>query len=207
MSRDLIAPQESAFRTHVLADGSVFLQGELPAALRLDAAAFARLWDSHPAEYARIPMHGKLVATPRWVQAFGGAYHHVTDEETSPVPAHLAPYLAWGRRAIDPRLNSVFVNWYDAALGHYIGPHRDYRSGMAAGSPIVTISFGEDRVFRLKPWRRPGATLDFAARDGTVFVIPYDTNLAWTHEVPRLARNRGRRISVTLRALTGKPGA
>ena len=35
---------------------------------------------------------------------------------------------------------------------------------------------------------------------GGVFVMPYATNLAWTHEVPHFARDRGRRVSVTLRA-------
>jgi DNA oxidative demethylase len=140
------------------------------------------------------------------VKAYGGAYRHHDAKDVDPVPPDLAPFLAWARDAFDVRLNSVFVNWYDAALGHYIGRHRDYRSGMQRGSPIVTISLGADRVFRLRPWGRAGATLDFAARDGTVFVIPYDTNLAWTHEVPLRVRDRGRRISVTLRALTGAPG-
>jgi hypothetical protein len=36
-----------------------------------------------------------------------------------------------------------------------------------------------------------------------VFVLPYDTNQAWTHEVPHSAPIGGRRISVTLRAFGG----
>jgi hypothetical protein len=42
--------------------------------------------------------------------------------------------------------------------------------------------------------------LDFPAQDGTIFVMPYDTNRAWKHSVPKSARYVGRRISVTFRA-------
>ena len=37
---------------------------------------------------------------------------------------------------------------------------------------------------------------------GTVFILPYATNLVWKHGVPKSARYTGRRISVTLRAFT-----
>jgi hypothetical protein len=44
-----------------------------------------------------------------------------------------------------------------------------------------------------------GGRRDFPARNGSEFVMPYETNLAWTHEVPRARKSSGRRISVTLR--------
>lgn len=123
------------------------------------------------------------------------------------MPENLAPLLTWACQTIDPRLNGILLNWYDASQAHYIGKHRDSRTNMIEGAPIVTISLGSERVFRLRPWRREGAVLDFAAVNGAVFVMPYDTNLAWTHEVPHSARCTGRRISVTLRALHVAPVA
>lgn len=33
----------------------------------------------------------------------------------------------------------------------------------------------------------------------SVFIMPYVTNQAWTHEVPRARKRSGKRISVTLR--------
>jgi hypothetical protein len=45
-----------------------------------------------------------------------------------------------------------------------------------------------------------GRVLDLAATHGAVFVMPFDTNEAWKHLVPHRARDRGRRISVTVRA-------
>ena len=78
------------------------------------------------------------------------------------------------------------------------GRHRDSVRGMVDGAPIVTISLGEARPFRLRPWRRQGF-VDFAAPNGTVLVLPYATNRAWTHEVPQSKRATGRRISLTFR--------
>ena len=93
----------------------------------------------------------------------------------------------------------MLVNWYDGNLGHYIGKHRDDTRDLVKGSPIVTISFGEERPFRLRPRKGNGFT-DFPAREGAVFVMPWETNLEWTHEVPCHRKHQGRRISVTLRA-------
>ena len=71
---------------------------------------------------------------------------------------------------------------------------------MIDGAPIVTISLGEERIFRLRPWKMASERVDFPAPDGTVFVLPYATNQRWTHEVPKQKRRTGRRISITLRA-------
>lgn len=174
--------------------------GRLPAALLPDDAAFAALWDLHPAAYHVISMHGRAVATPRWQQAYGADYHYTGRvNRAEPLTPAMTPFLAWARAAIDPRLDALLFNWYDAEHAHYIGKHRDSTRDMIDGAPIVTISLGATRLFRLRPWRAAGI-VDLEAAHGSVIVIPYATNLAWTHEVPHRAGDRGRRISITLRA-------
>ena len=93
----------------------------------------------------------------------------------------------------------MLINWYDGSKGHYIGPHRDSPEGLLEDAPIVTISFGEERIFRLRPYGGKGK-IDIPVVDGTVLVIPYGTNRTWTHEVPKSAKGDGKRMSVTLRA-------
>ncbi len=190
----------NGFERHELEDGHPFFVGELPQPLRFDAAGFEDLWCLHPAGYHVIKMHGRDVATPRWQQAYGADYHYAGQTNRAlPVPPILAPLWDWSLATLDPRLNGLLLNWYDGKLGHYIGLHHDSTRNMVVGAPIVTISFGEERIFRLShPGRK--VTRAFPARDGTVFIMPYETNLAWKHGVPRRARYRGRRISVTLRA-------
>lgn len=116
------------------------------------------------------------------------------------VPSELEPLHVWIREQIDPRLNGLLLNWYDAEHGHYIGKHRDSTINMVTGSPILTISLGAERVFRLRRWKGDPSTHDVPTGNGTVIVMPYDVNLAWTHEVPHSAKAVGRRISITARA-------
>jgi alkylated DNA repair dioxygenase AlkB len=127
------------------------------------------------------------VKTPRWQQAYGEDYYysgHVN--KALPIPPVMTPLLHWARAQIDPRLNGILLNWYDGKLSHYIGRHRDSTVKLYPGGPIVTISLGEERIFRLRPWRsqHTAQEVDFTALDGTVFVMPFQTNAAWTHEVP-----------------------
>ena len=189
----------AALVDRALPDGLVVQLGRLPATLLPDPAGLAALWELHPSEYHVITMHGRPVATPRWQQAYGADYHYTgrVNRGLPPTPEML-PFLAWSREQVDPRLNSLLFNWYDAEHAHYIGKHRDSTRDMVDGSPIVTISLGATRLFRLRPWRGSGM-IDLEADHGAVIVIPYATNLAWTHEVPHRASDRGRRISITLR--------
>lgn len=190
----------AAFRTLALDAAHSIQLGELPPALVPDAAGFAALWASHPAEFHEIKMHGRPVRTPRWQQAYGADYRYTgnTNRALPPTPP-MEAWLAWARAAVDPRLNGLLLNWYDGAADHYIGKHRDSDINRVEGSPIVTLSFGDERSFRLRPWRGAGF-IDVPATDGGVIIVPWATNRAYAHEVPATRAARGRRISVTLRA-------
>lgn len=189
------------FTTHDLGDGLAFLTGRLPAGLVWDATTFDDVWALHPDAKPVIHLHGRRVEIPRWQRAYGADYRFSGQTMAAgPVPALLEPLIAWVRSAVHPDLNGLLLNWYDGP-GHYIGPHRDSTAGMVPGAPIVTLSFGEKRVFRLTCGS--GATkrtLDFPAADGAAFVLPFATNKVWKHGVPKSARYAGRRVSVTVRA-------
>lgn len=191
---------ELRFTPHDLGDGLLFLVGRVPDDLLWDQAVFDAAWDLHPAIRPDIHLHGRRVQIPRWQQAYGEDYRFSGQVSRAlPVPDLLAPLLAWAQRDIHPALNGLLLNWYEGP-GHYIGPHHDSTQNMVAGAPIVTISFGEERKFRLS--RGTGETKqvrDFPAPHGTAFVLPHETNAVWKHAVPKSTRYTGRRISVTVR--------
>lgn len=190
----------AGFERHKLDEHYSVYSSRLPPELVLSEAEFEELWDLHPIEHNDIRIHGRIVKTPRWQQAYGVDYYFSGQTYGAiPTPGILEPFVAWGRSVICSEYNGVLVNWYDGQRDHYIGKHRDSVANMIAGAPIATISLGEQRRFRMRPWKGRGFR-DFPAKPGSVFVIPYDTNLAWTHEVPPSRRLNGRRISVTLRA-------
>lgn len=176
-------------------------RGTLPNELIPDSGLLSRLWNLHPENFHTVKILGKTVETPRWQQAYNKSYQYTGSRNNAlPVPSELSPYWEWAITSIDPRLNGLLLNWYDGALGHYIGKHRDSTHNMIEGAPIVTISFGEERVFRLRPWEAERGNKDFVVRNGSVIVVPYDTNQSWMHEIVKSKKLLGKRISLTLRA-------
>lgn len=193
--------RDEAWQVHQLATSHALWTGRLPHELMPGPVRFQELWDEHPLEYSELMMHGRLVPMPRWQAIYGADYHFSGSRHVAaPIPDFLVPWVNWARSTIEPLLNGAVVNWYDARLGHYIGKHRDSTTHMIVGAPIVMLSFGEQRTLRLRPWKRAGEFIDFPVDDGAVVILPYATNLAWTHEITKSKHCLGRRISVTLRA-------
>ncbi|CAM2008044.1 alpha-ketoglutarate-dependent dioxygenase AlkB [Acanthopleuribacter pedis] len=187
-------------QNHQLDAGHHIQTGTLPAELILDTAGFDSLWASRPADFHIVHMHGKPVPTPRWQQAYGKDYVYSGNiNRALPTTATLAPFLAWARERFHDGINSLLLNWYDGTQGHYIGRHRDATAHMVPDSPIITVSLGEERIFRLRPYGGKGFH-DVTLGHGAVVLIPFATNQRWTHEVPHFKRFTGRRISITLRA-------
>ena len=148
----------------------------------------------------RQPGKGTMIPVPRWQQAYDRDYRYSGGVNVAlPLPPIFQPFLAWAREQFDERLNGLPLNWYDAELAHRIGPHRDSIVGLVEGAPIITISLGAARVFRLWPAKAKGF-VDFEAAHGIVFVLPWETNLHVKHGVPHRAADTGRRISITVRA-------
>ena len=193
-------------RTHEIF-GHLFVSTHLPPELD----EFARshlpdLWDLHPTTFPSIrqPFTGKIIPLPRWQQAYGRNYAFTGSVNAAlPIPPILDPFLRFAQGELDPRLNGLLLNWYDADQHHYIGAHSDSIVGLVKGTPIVTITVGATRTFRLRPRKGP-AFVDFPASHGTVFVMPWETNLNTRHEVPWLKSATGRRISITARAFGTK---
>jgi len=191
----------SLFETRELdQDYSVFTSGEPVPNFVLNDAIFLKIWDLHPKEYHIVKIHGKEIPTPRWQQAYGKNYNYTGSKNNAlPIPDILKVFLEWSQKNIDDRLNGLLLNWYDGLKSHYIGAHRDSTKDLQEGSPIVTISLGEERVFRMRPYKNKGFK-DIEMRNGTVIVVPWNTNQHWTHEVPHFKKYSGKRISITLRA-------
>ena len=194
--------QFEKFTEHKLDDTCSIFTGQLPTELVPDQDSFETFWNLHPEAYHSIKLFEKVLKTPRWQQAYNKDYQYSGSKNNAePVPEILKPYWQWCQDNIHTELNGLLLNWYDGSLGHYIGKHRDSIDGLVQGTPIVTISFGQERIFRMRPWQGTGFK-DFKAENGDIVIIPWDTNMNWTHEVPKFKKYAARRISVTLREFT-----
>ena len=136
----------------------------------------------------------------------------VEDRHGSPSSPCVTPSTEGG----DPTpwlLNSALVNWY--RNGHdYIGAHSDRQANglLLVGSPIVSVSYGAERTFRIRPMRsqaeydvghRVAVVRDIPLRHGTVVVMGGMMQEFFTHEVPKVGGDKGgrvgARVNVTMR--------
>lgn len=143
-----------------------------------------------------------------WVTDKDGGYryqphHPVTGRPWPPIPEMLASL--W-REFAPPDLppEACLVNFYDAAAR--MGLHQD-RDEKALDAPVVSVSLGDDCLFRIGGTSRRDPTRSLRLSSGDVVVLGGASRLAF-HGVDRihagtstLLKNGGR-INLTLRRIT-----
>ncbi|KAG6611587.1 dna repair system specific for alkylated dna [Phytophthora cinnamomi] len=177
---------------------------------------FQQAWDAHPKQHDTIMMFGRPAKLPRFQQLCGemGSYRYSgkTFEAQKKYPQGLEHAVLQMQRIVeDPvthctRLTGGLVNWYENG-DHYIGPHADDERDMLACSPIVALSLGATRrfVFTKKTSKSAPkgdeavARMEIQMEDGDLMIMGGTTQRTHKHALPKMARCREPRISITLR--------
>jgi alkylated DNA repair dioxygenase AlkB len=181
-----------------LDDSSWLVTDQIPKDLFQDN--FDILWSLHPEEYGTVKIYGKLINTPRWQQCymrdytFSGLTH-----KALPLPAEFQPYLEFANSLGHGVFNIALVNYYGHG-GHYIGKHSDNEPEIVQNSPIVTISLGATRKFRIRDKTNNTKVCDLELKHGTCLVMGGEMQKRYFHEVPKVAKS-DRRISITFRQM------
>ncbi|KAG7392252.1 hypothetical protein PHYPSEUDO_001356 [Phytophthora pseudosyringae] len=180
------------------------------------SSMFNQAWEARPKEHDTIMMFGKPAKLPRFQQLCGemGSYRFSgkTFEAQKKYPPGLRHAVQHMQRMVeDPatrhtRLSGGLVNWYESG-DHYIGPHADDERDMMACTPIVALSLGATRrfVFTKKTSKSAPqgdetvARMELQMEDGDLMIMGGTTQRTHKHAVPKMARCREPRISVTLR--------
>lgn len=177
----------------------------IPQHVTLNDSQFNELWEQHPKELGRVMIADSVISTPRWQQSYLRSYQFTGMDHAAldTVPAVLLPLKRW----VDEELgygsfNQVFVNWY-ADGSHYIGPHSDDTTQLVPGSPIVSVSFGASRVFRIHSRRGGPKIKDYTLRHGDCIVMLSPMQQHYKHSIVKVGGRKattvGRRINVTFR--------
>lgn len=197
---DLVySPKMLEFSSIPLMDDYFIHMAKLPAELIPNEKKFNLFWELHPKDQHVVKMHGQDVKIPRYSQAFNRDYQFSGNTMSSmPVPKLIEPIFSYAKEKLEPRLNGILANWYHEDF--YIGKHRDESKHLIPGCSIYTISFGEERIFRLRPYKKGNEKFDLMVSNGVILEIPYEVNKRFTHEVLRSKKRTGKRISITLRA-------
>lgn len=186
-------------------DEAYLYQGKLPKYLReYSDKVFDELWNCHPQDQGVVRMFGKLTKVPRFQQPymksykFSGVNHQAID-----LPDKFNPYLEWINKQKYHKYNGVLVNYYRNG-DDYIGRHSDNESELAKGVPIVSISLGKTRTFRLRDKENNESIIKDIKMPNNTYLIMAGKKFQTTikHEVIKEKYNEdedNRRINITFR--------
>lgn len=182
-------------------------------------AEFREVWEQHPNEVGHFQMMGKEIPVPRYSATYGMSYNYngakkmgMPGDDDEPPPLETIASVGRVVREVGRLLHTdcfamAVVNWMDGGKGHYIGPHRDREKDIYPNTPIVSVSWGQTRRFRLRAHgshKRDESVLDkfeVELRDGDVVVMGGRCQTTHTHEILKLGARepKDRRINVTMR--------
>ena len=191
-----------------LGNGSWIIQGKVPDELfaNNNPKAFEDLWDLHPVEFNKVKMMDKVVSTPRWQQSYNKPYYFTGMlHEALPTPPVVNPFLEWANSMGHGEYNQILINWYENGH-HYIGAHSDDEGQIVKLSPIVSISIGAERVFRIRSKFKRTMVMDIPMPSGTYLIMGGNMQKHFLHEVPKINGMKGeaigKRINLTFRQFT-----
>jgi len=143
---------------------------------------FNEIWDMCPEENGVVVIYGKLINVPRFQKSFGHDYkfsglNHVAE----PIPNNLQSYMDLANSIISPdyKFNQLLINWYENGL-HYIGAHSDDETQLVKGSPILSISLGETRKFRIRNKKTKKIIKDVLLKNGDIVIMENDFQSLYT---------------------------
>jgi alkylated DNA repair dioxygenase AlkB len=185
-----------------LDDDSWIEMGNLPDGLK--NTDFDTLWSVHPDNYNQIKIYNKLVDMPRYTETYLKNYiYSNVEHKAKPLPQEFKPFFECANK-LDSTVdyNQVLVNWYENG-NHYISAHCDDEKQLIDEHPIISISLGAERVFRIRDKETKKIVKDIVMKDGTYLIMGGKMQHRFTHEVPKITGNvgekTGKRINITFR--------
>src|SRR5262245_61071733 len=183
---------ESSSET-VLVDDELGRVAYTPGFVAVDRAEawFAELRDGVAWQTQRRRMYDRDVDVPR-LQA-----HFSLDEDDS-VPEAI-------RIAAGKVVAFTGVPFTSAGLNFYrdgrdsVAPHNDHLDEIVHGLPIALLSLGATRRMTIRAKQPPRRVLHVDLAAGSLLVMSYETQLHYTHGIPKTNQSVGPRISVAFR--------
>lgn len=155
-------------------------------------AWFDELRESVPWQSQRRRMYDREVDVPRLTSHF-----RLTPEEAG-VPEAIR--AAAGRVVAATRVpfTSVGLNFYRDGRDS-VAPHNDHLDEIVPGFPIALLSLGDTRRMTIRAKEPPKRVFHVDLAPGSLLVMSYETQLHYTHGIPKTRDAVGPRISLAFR--------
>jgi alkylated DNA repair dioxygenase AlkB len=140
----------------------------------------------------RRQMYDREVDVPRLTA------HFRLDESEVPLPDAIREAAGLVLAATRVPFSSVGLNLYRDGRDS-VAPHNDHLDEIAEGFPIALVSLGATRRMSIRAKEPPRHGLHIDLEAGSLLLMSYETQLHYTHGVPKTAQPVGERISLAFR--------
>jgi alkylated DNA repair dioxygenase AlkB len=155
-------------------------------------AWFDEVRDAVAWEAQRRRMYDREVDVPRLVGHFRLA------PEAAHVPDAIRAAARQVRAATGVAFTSVGLNFYRDGRDS-VAPHNDHLDEIAAGYPIALLSLGSTRRMTIRAKAAPRRVFHIDLAAASLLLMSYETQLHYTHGVPKTSEPVGPRISLAFR--------
>jgi alkylated DNA repair dioxygenase AlkB len=155
-------------------------------------AWFSELRESVPWKTQRRRMYDHEVDVPRLL-----AHFHLSPEDgraLGPIRVAASRVVA----ATGVSFNSVGLNFYRDGRDS-VAPHSDHLDEILPGFPIALLSLGATRRMTIRAKEAPRCVLHVDLTGGSLLVMGYETQMHYTHGIPKTNERVGPRISLAFR--------
>ena len=153
---------------------------------------FAELRESVPWQTQRRRMYDRDVDVPRLMAHF----RLVPEEGRLPEAIRAATEAVVGATGVP--FNSVGLNFYRDGRDS-VAPHNDHLGEIISGFPIALLSLGATRRMTIRAKEPPKRVLNVDLAEGSLLIMSYETQLHYTHGIPKTNDTVGPRISLAFR--------
>lgn len=140
----------------------------------------------------RRQMYDREVDVPRMIAHF----------RLDPAPDSLPGAIREASRrvvgALGVPFNSVGLNLYRDGRDS-VAPHNDHLYEIRPGFPIALVSLGDTRRMTIRAKAAPRRVMHVDLEPGSLLVMDYETQLHYTHAIPKTIGRVGERISLAFR--------
>lgn len=98
------------------------------------------------------------------------------------------------------RFNGALFNLYRDGQDS-MGWHRDNEKVLGKNPVIASVTFGEERIFKLRDYQTKEEKYEVLLTHGSLLIMKGETQHYWEHSIPKSKIIREKRINITFRRL------
>ncbi len=154
-----------------------------------------------------ITVFGKTYAQPRLTALYANNKESYSYSNITMIPHVFTKELLDIKTKVETVVNTNFttclLNLYRTGQDSN-GWHTDNEKELGTNPIIASVSFGAERLFKLKHRQNKNFKKDLVLQHGSLLLMQGETQHHWLHQIPKTRKEVGKRINLTFRFIPKK---